>query len=81
MKIITMNYLKESEGAKEYKIIPVHDGAEFLEGFSVKDLSKEDFERIAEIYREFEEKLAPFVKRNFRRFKKSNILNSKEEKV
>ena len=76
-----MNYLKESEGAKEYKIIPVNNSNDFLEGFSVKDLSPEDFEKITEIYHEFEEKLEPFVKKAFRRFKKSNILNSKEEKV
>ena len=74
MNVKVFQYLKENS-YKDYEVFVIKNESEYIEGISVSSLSKEDKERIHKIFKEFEEKLKPYMA-NWRRFKKSLIVKT-----
>lgn len=72
MKIKDFVYQKDT-GAAQYSLVIVKETAESFEGFNIKDLSKEDKDKILEVYKAFEAGLAPFMPK-YRKFLKNKIV-------
>ena len=72
MKIKDFVYQKEQSSA-QYSLVIVKETTDSYEGFNIKDLSKEDKEKILEVYKTFEAGLAPFMSK-YRKFLKNKIM-------
>ena len=78
MKIKSFTYFKEKENiTKAYKVLAIKEESAFLEGISLNDLTEEKQKEVIDIYKEFEEKLQPFMKQ-YRRFNKTSIVQINE---
>jgi len=73
MKVKEVMYRKEDGGTKKYKVLILKEDLSSIEGISMADLSEEEQKKIISIYKEFEEKLDPYYKTNYRKLLKSKI--------
>lgn len=72
MKLREFNYTREDGAKKTYSLLVLKEDTTSLEGISLRDLKEEDREKVIAIYKEFEEKLNPYMK-NYRKFLKAKI--------
>lgn len=72
MKIKDFIYQKDT-GASQYSLVVVKESLDSFEGFNIKDLSKEEQEKIQEVFKTFEAGLAPYMSK-YRKFSKNKIL-------
>jgi hypothetical protein len=72
MNVKTFQYLKENQ-PKDYEVFVIKSDSEFIEGISVHGLPEEAKKDIHRIFKEFEDKLKPYMK-DWRRFSKKNII-------
>ena len=78
MKIKSFTYYKEKEKTtKAYRVLTIKEENDYIEGVSLLDLSEEKQKEVMDIYKDFEEKLQPFMVQ-YRRFKKSAIVKMDE---
>ncbi len=71
MKIKEFMYYKEKEKVtKAYRVLTIKEDDNYIEGVSMLDLSEDKKEEVIAIYKDFEEKLQPFMAQ-YRKFKKS----------
>jgi hypothetical protein len=73
MKTRAFRYLKEKGEIKDYDLLIIKEDDNYMEGVSMKDLSEIEKAKLIEIYKEFEEKLQPYMK-NYRRFMKNKVI-------
>jgi hypothetical protein len=66
MKVKVFKYMKENT-VKEYDVMVLKEVVGAIEGISVKDIPEGERAKITEIFKEFEEKLNPYMK-YYRRF-------------
>jgi hypothetical protein len=74
-KVKTFQYLKEEGKLKDYELLVIKDMETCLEGISIHDLSKDEKQKVIDIYNKFEEELQPYMK-NYRKFLKTKIIKS-----
>ena len=77
MKIKKFQYRKDSGESKHYELLVIKEDAKYMEGVSLKDLSPQGREEVMKVYKEFEEKLTPFMV-HYRRFNTNNITKMEE---
>jgi len=73
MKVQEFTYVKDDDNLKRYKLLILKEDTLSMEGISLLDLPIESQNRVLQIYKEFEEKLNPFMK-NYRKFIKVKVL-------
>ena len=74
MKLREFSYTKEDNSRKDYSLLVLKEDAASVEGISLKDLKEEDRDKVIAIYKEFEEKLNPYMK-HYRKFIKGRMVS------
>jgi len=65
---------RKDEGVKQYSVIILKDSSASFEGISLENLSEDDTLKVKEIFKEFEAKLYPFVKKGWRKFTNDKVV-------
>jgi hypothetical protein len=77
MKIEKFTYRKPTGESKSYELLVIKKDASYLEGVSLKELTPVQKEEVIKIYKEFEDKLTPFMSQ-YRRFNMNSIIKMEE---
>lgn len=73
MTIFSFTYTKDDGEVTDRKVLRLHKNKDYLEGIDLGHLSDEEVGELKAIYKAYEEKLAPFMKKGFRRFSLSKM--------
>ena len=77
MKLRHFDYMKDGGQKKGYSLLTLKEDTVSLEGISLADIPEEERAKVIAIYKDFEEKLNPYMK-NYRKFLKQKIVEYKE---
>lgn len=65
---------QKDEQVKSYSVSVLRESASDLEGLSLDNLSEEEYKEVVAIFKEFETKLNPYVKKAWRKFSTNKII-------
>jgi 2-oxo-4-hydroxy-4-carboxy--5-ureidoimidazoline (OHCU) decarboxylase len=76
-------FLYEKKGGErsEYDLLVTNRTPDRLYGIDLNKLEDNEKKEVKEIQKEYENKMAPFIKKSFRNFIKENIIENLEEEV
>lgn len=74
-------YKKLSGEQKIYDVLVLSQDQENLNGLVLNDLVPEDLEKVMKIQQDYEQALNPYVKKHFRKFLKSGIVEHPDSEV
>ena len=64
---------EKADGLTTYTVAVIKESMTDTEGLSFKELTEEDIQKVGEIFKEFETKLAPYVKKAWRKFTNAKV--------
>lgn len=70
---------KKKEGAEEKEVFTLNENDRHIVGIDLSKLSEEEKIELFEASKEYEEKIAPFVKKGFRKYLKENMVFPESE--
>ena len=76
-RFIEFEYKKDGASApKKYNVLVLNRPSEFLEGISLENLTADEIDKLKAAQKVFEEMVAPYIAKSYRRFKPSGIIRS-----
>jgi len=80
MTIASFTYTKNDGETTEREVLKLHKNKSYMETVDLGHLSEDEVKELKSIYKEYEEKLSPFMKKAFRRFSLDNMTKLEENK-
>lgn len=80
MKIVKFTYTKKDGEVTDREVLHLHNTKEYIDSIDFTKLNDDEVKEVKEIYKAYETKIEPYIKKAFRRFSKSGI-RIKEENV
>jgi len=80
-RMIEFKYKKKDDNIEDKNVSILNDAEKYITAIDLSKLTEEDREELINANNAYEEKIAPFVKKGFRRYFKENMLFAEEDKI
>ena len=80
MVVMNFTYIKDDGETTSREVVRLQKTKSYVDAVDLGHLSESEAEEFKKVYAEYEEKIAPFIQKAFRRFSKENMKDLTEEK-
>lgn len=80
MTIVNFTYTKDDGETTNREVLKLHKNKDYMETVDLGHLTDEEVSELKALYKAYEEKLSPFMKKAFRRFSLNKMTKLEESK-
>jgi hypothetical protein len=81
MKVLKGNYIKESGEERKVGIYILNKDNNYVTGIDTTSLTEAELEEFKSIVKEYEDKMKPFIKKAFKKYKTNNFSGVNEVEI